>query len=346
MAPKPKNASELYQSLRQHQGGSERVSLFQKQAPLLLLEREEYYKEKIIALMKEAYGAYETLFADELDENVIVEAFSGGGLFVSQRLLVIRQVNKIYGGAKGKPAEKLGRMLEGGEAQDTILLSQERSVPAKVQNPVKANGQVIMCWPPFANQVPGWLHSRARDYGLRLSQSAVQLLQQRFGNQLMELDHALQRLAVYQQGQNSPVSDADVRYLFPIPTATDIFILLDEVFFGAFARAIERLHFILNSGQSVVAVLALLSKEISNLHRAKIMLREGASEADVVNNLQIPNIQKQKFQRKIHYLKEEDLRYLIGRFIQIDRTLKGNLSGSALSELETALYYISSAQKK
>lgn len=313
-------------------------------SPVLLLEKEIYFKDKIINLLRKSYENTEVTFGDEIDVDKAQNIFSGGGLFFSQRLLVVHQAEKIPK-ENSAVVKFIEEFINGGGGKDCLFLSNERSINSKIQKAISSRGKTIQCWPLFDSQVRLWLFEKSKAMNLRLSGQAVDALLRKKGSNLTQQEHALEVLKnLLKKEMKSPgnsITDTLVEKTFPQTNQITIFEFLDRVFEGNFNLAIICLHSLLNSGNPLPYLFAMLSKEITRLYRAKILELRGVDIEKILKTESIPKMQTKSFFSKLKNYSLEKIDYAIKRLAKIDQLMKSSRSFTAIAELESLIFRIS-----
>jgi DNA polymerase III delta subunit len=329
---------------------SRQVEYFQSHAPLLLLEKENYYKDRIIEILKGAYGAAEVVYGDELDNDKIQEIFSGGGLFSASRLLLIRQAEKIGKGEESKASQIMSGLISGGQGKDALLISAERKINSRMQKAISDKGNTVICWPLFDNQILPWLMAGARKIGFQITPKAAEVIKNKIGPDLNQLEFALHLVKDYLvQDKSGPILRAEeslIEKLFPFLDQNNLFEFLNEIFDGGFARSIRILHSLLDAGFMMPQIVNMVASEVSRLYLARSMVSGGLSMDNALERLDIKKIQSRKFIDRLKMFDLPFLKNLARRLAAIDALIKRSNWQESVRDLESLIVYVFEFRRK
>ncbi len=341
-----KKVQEVYQYLL---NAADKVAAFQSISPLLLLEQEIYYKEKIVEILRQAYSNHQVVFGDELSDDKIAELDGRGDLFSVAPLIVIRQADQLPGAQKayaaGLLAQKIGPGLSLGE--NLLIVSRERSLPSVLQKKITETGVVITCWLLFPAETGRWLADRLRREKINFSAASLEMIQQKIGNDLMGLENAVSIIAAYLQSRSAnQLSIEDIQEIFPDFESGSVFDFLDEIFRGSYHRTIAIFHSLLAGGIPIPMLVTMIAKELQKFFQALAMQSDGKSEKEIGSILSVPQFKQKIFFESLAGISRELITWMLARLAELDVDFKKGRVVDLGFELERLFYLISDRRRR
>jgi len=146
--------------------------------------------------------------------------------------------------------------------------------------------RIIFCEKPRKNELPDWIHKRARLRGVKLDAGAVQDLADFVGDDLRQIDQELIKLRDYAGGRT--VTRNDVRGLVPATRAASVFELVDALGSGDGATAGRRMYRALSvDGEPPLRLLAMIARQYRLLIQVKALQAQGARSQEIAQTLNI-----------------------------------------------------------
>ncbi len=204
-----------------------------------------------------------------MDWNQLGAEAASLSLFASRRLLEIDMVG-LKPGRDGGAALTAYAEQAGG---DDILLLATAKVDkdmrkAKWFKAVEGAGALVQVWPVKAEELPGWLVRRARDYGIELERDAASFIATRVEGNLLAAAQELEKLALVSGGNRLDLRAAmgavadSARY--------DVFGLVDQIAQGNSTQALRMLRGLRGEGTPIPVLTWALARELRTL----VMLSE------------------------------------------------------------------------
>ena len=164
----------------------------------------------------------EVTFDPSSEAAELVEALETASLLGDRRLVVIRDAQDL----KKDHAEALAGYLESPSPSSVLVLV--ASGRTKLDAVVRTKGDVIALEAPKGRRLVSWLRDRARARRLKLDERAAWALVDAVGNELRDLDAALEQLATG-IGPDASVDAAKVRSMFARLADERIYAFTDAV---------------------------------------------------------------------------------------------------------------------
>ncbi len=230
--------------------------------------------------------------------NDITSEMSGGSLFATDKLVLVRQAEKILfptsadtgdaSGARGEREKALLDFVERPAAHiwlllETATLPKNRTLGKKLA----AACYAIPCPNPSQRDIPLWLAAQAKGLGKRLDAEAADMLQSAYGTDLGLLSGEVEKLALY-SGDN-PTIDAAMAGQFLTGTIEfDIFSFTNALEARNLPGAMHFARRIVIQGardqkgkkeggeRSAHRIMALVAGTVQNLLKARVALASGS----------------------------------------------------------------------
>ena len=238
----------------------------------------------------------------------IIGELSGGSLFAKEKLVIVRQAERILfpqGGRAGQDEAAQTEAKPSGDrekafiewlekpAKLTWLFLETASLPRNrtLGKRVAEHCHIIPCPLPTQRDIPPWLFGKAKELGKRLDDAAVDLLVRSHGADLGILESELDKLALY-AGDKEAI-DASMAGEFLTGTIEfDIFNFTNAVEARDAAQAVHYARRIATQGtrdqrgkregadSSAHKVMSMLAGTVQGLLRARVARALGADAGD------------------------------------------------------------------
>ena len=152
---------------------------------------------------------------------------------------------------RGKKTRTPRQILEDGLASPfpnaTLILQADKWHPGRIDRAIlDQGGALVDCKPPSENDIPFWIDRLAKDHNRRIVAEAKELLLDRVGPELSQLDAAIRKLA----GASEELIDAKlVDQLVAKSSSDEVWALQEAVLSGNPQRTAQVLHEVLDIGR-------------------------------------------------------------------------------------------------
>jgi len=241
-------------------------------------QREEALRYLLDFLLPEARDLnLDLLWGDEFDISAFVSSLRPLPMGPGRRVLLVRSCEWV-----GRDAwRRLSPVLRDIPNYVSVVFSGEK-LDRKLVPEVKE-----ALWAEFGplrgRKLVRWLIERAKELGKELPREAAELLTVYLGEDLTALAGELEKLSSY-LGRRRRIEAKDVQEVTGA-WAVRTFQLTDAVGGKDLARAASSLRSVLESGQPVNFVLAILRKHWETLARLKVKIKEGGSKSKLAADL-------------------------------------------------------------
>ncbi len=126
-----------------------------------------------------------------------------------------------------------------------------------------------------------WVKARLRPFGKTISSAALDALIFLGGRDLTRLSGEVDKLASYAQA--SEITDGDVRDNISPSAESNVFLMIDSIMQNDAKKAYSILNTLLESGESCVGILALLTRQMRLLSHVKLLKDEKVQIGEIAS---------------------------------------------------------------
>jgi DNA polymerase III subunit delta len=176
--------------------------------------------------------------------------------------------------------QDLERYADHTSATGVLVLSVKTwPMTTKLAKRVEVVGLSIECTTPSESTLSSWLIALARARGVKLEQSAAQLMVELVGPEPGLLSSEVEKLSVY-VGDQKVIRDEDVARMVGAGRVQEIWKILDAATTGQGGRALVDLDRLIASGEHPVGLLAAMTFSLRKIHYAGMLRRARRNLAD------------------------------------------------------------------
>ena len=212
--------------------------------------------------------------ASELDAETLEILLSTPPMMAERRVVVLREVNALK-----KESRKLLDEYLKNPAPDLLLLM-TAAVGSRADSTLLTSTTPLQFDPLTGDRVPRWIaHTASSEFGVKISELAVELLQAAVGNDLHQLAGELDKLASYVHGTRN-VEEEDVSAVVGVRRGETQSDLLDAVADRNVSRALELIPHVLAQPKTTgVSIVMALSTQMLAISWGRARLDEGLPRA-------------------------------------------------------------------
>ncbi len=185
----------------------------------------------------------------------------------------------------------------------------------------QTGGSVILANAPKSRALTGWIKKQAMIYGKKISDGAAALLVQYLGNNLRILHGEIEKAALF-VGDRKVIKEDDLLNVTSVKEFYSIFELTDYIAEKDTAGAIKCLRALINSGESPLAILGILSRHVRLVWQIKSALENNLSEQEITKITGLPPFVIKKITYLSGKISDKELRQFHKLLVQADYRLK------------------------
>jgi len=277
----------------------------------------EFLAEEALARIREQVGAdplAEETFDAASEPGEIASALETPPLLGGTRLVIVRDADSL----KKAHIEALNPFIaEPPPDAVLVLLGTARS---KLLGQVKKTGEVITLDAPKGRRLVSWVRNRARERKLALDERATWTLIDAVGNELRDLDGALEQLSTG-LGTGAKVSAAHVRRAFPRLADERIYAFTDAVGERKLSSSVALLRRLLEQGDEPLMLFGALAAHVRRMLAARRVADRGPGALG--DALGLPQWRAERLHRQIRSYKEDELVAAMSVLAETDIEMKG-----------------------
>jgi len=254
--------------------------------------------------------------------------------FMSDKKLVIVKNSDLFAGKRKSlgedDEEKLIKYLSNIPDSASLIFVALDSVDArkKIYKEIKKNGKVISFDKLQSGELKKWIEKALKNYSKTMDISDITYFTEilnyfdKNGNQdLYNIENEIKKLVSF-VGERSIIKKEDIDAIFVSTSQNNIFKLLDEIEKKNVTKAINILNELINEGEPIIRILSVLSNQIRNLLKTKLLLAQGYSSKLIAQELKIHPFVAGKSVDQSRKFEEKRLRALINASLEFDVMIK------------------------
>jgi DNA polymerase-3 subunit delta len=303
-------------------------------APLYVLYGEEDYLiedilkniERLIFCQGLKDLNYQLFYADEAQATEIINAALTLPMLAPKRLIVVKSIQKM----NPQQLKKISDYATKPSPTSVLVLIGDKLDNRKAWlKSMESFGVVVRFYPLYEQQLTSWIKMRVKEEGYRINSEAVQILLDLTGNDLATLNNQLEKLFAY-KAQEKAIFAEDVEMAAGQVRQYNIFELVEAIGNKRLDRALHILSEILAHGEPPSVILALASRQLRQIWRAKDMLSSGNSWDTISRQLKIRRFLLEDFKSQTALFGVPELESAFRQLLITDLKLK---SGTQLPRL-------------
>lgn len=213
--------------------------------------------------------------AADLDGETLGVLLSTPPMMAERRVIVVREASALK-----KDARKVLDQYLTNPAPDTLLVL---TAPqgSKIDSGLSGSTTVLQFDPLTGDRIPRWIaHKATSEFGVGISEPAIELLQAAVGSDLHQLAAELDKLASYVTGKSNEIGEEAVGAVVGVRRGETQSDLLDAVADRNVGRALELISHVLSQPKTTgVSIVMALSTQMLAISWGRARLDEGLPRA-------------------------------------------------------------------
>ncbi|MGD9850661.1 MAG: DNA polymerase III subunit delta [Nitrospirales bacterium] len=259
------------------------------------------------------------LYGDETDASEILCMAEEVSFFSSTRMIIVKWAEKL----SARDGEMLIPYFQQPNESTTLVFSAIKlDGRTKWVQELKKRATVIDCAPLYENQRSAWVAQQARECGVKLDSSGLDLLKDQAAEGLYAARNELEKLGAFMQ-DGQPVGAQDVETVRGKPPGISVFDWSDAVASGDHNRALDIIAKNLETGEAPLRMVGAFLWQLRRLWKVKTALDEGKDAGQAVRMAGIPPFRAKDFVDQVQRWQEPQFRLAWELFGKADSALKG-----------------------
>lgn len=308
--------------------------------PVVLLSGEEFLADEALAKVRAEAGAdplSEAAFGPKVPVHELMGALETPSLLGGTRLVVVHDAQDL----PKETVEALLGYLEAPSASAVLVLVARGRT--KLDAAARKAGALVPLEAPKGRRLASWIRARATERKLKLDDRGAWTLIDAVGNDLRDLDGALEQLFTA-RGPGAAVGPREVRAAFSRSADERIYVFTDAVGDRRLEVAMATLRRLLEQGEEPLVVFGALAGQLRRMLRAHRHAERGA--AAVADAVGLPGWRAERLTRQARAYREDELVSAMSLLARLDVDLKGELPPEGkLAALEGTVVRIVAPQR-
>lgn len=259
------------------------------------------------------------LYGDETDASEILSLAEEVSFFGARRMIMVKWAEKL----SARDGEALIPYLQSPNPSATLIVAATKlDGRTKWVQELKKRATVIDCAPLFDNQRGTWVAQQARECGVRLDQSGLELLKDQAAEGLYAVRNELEKLAAFPD-ESRTIGAAEVEMVRGKPPGMSVFDWSEAVARGDRGKALEIVAKNLEMGEAPLRLLGAFLWQLRRVWKAKSALNQGADAKQAAQKAGIPPFRAREFIQQVERWREPQLQKAWQLLVKADSALKG-----------------------
>jgi DNA polymerase-3 subunit delta len=273
----------------------------------------------------------EAFFGSDAPVHEIIGALTTPSLLGGIRLVVVRDAEQL----RKEAVETLTRYVAD-PAPDSVLVLLA-GARTKLDAAVKAHGEVVALEAPRGRGLAGWIRRRGTQLGLKVDDRAAWALIDSIGDELRDIDAALQQLATG-LGEDAKIGANEVRRAFPRLADERIYVFTDAVGERRMDASMAALRRLLQQNEPALVVFGALVSQVRRMLKVRRVADRGVGAVAEVAGM--PEWRARRLQKQALSYDERELIHAMDLLSRTDVEMKSGESGTMEVALERAVLEI------
>ncbi len=276
--------------------------------------------------------------------QTMLQSGNSMSLFADRKIIELRVSGKLDEAGR----EALGQYLASPNPDNLLILvtpkQESATLSTKWFKALETAGVFVQVWPVDARGLPRWIAARMGRLGLSADPDAIGLLCERVEGNLLAADQEIEKLGVLtgaSPGRKVHVDRRQIMALVADSSRYNVFNLLDAALFGDARRCLKVLAGLRAEGDEVLALLAMLARELRTLIAIQRRIASGSAGTAAMSAEGVRKNHEAPVAAALERLSLPTLETLLQQARQVDLAVKGMSTADAWTELTDILLTLS-----
>lgn len=306
------------------QGGQAAVYLLHGDEPFITRQAMAWLRQAVLGGVAEDFNLDRFDARDALDTSRMVQAARTLPMMAARRLVWVRNAASAFD-AKGDAVKALVDYVSAPDPSSCMVFEASTRVrkTSALFKRIAKSCVVFETSSPRERELPAWVVEAARRRGRTLRPDAAALVVEALGRDLSALDAAVERLALYVEG-DAPITLAHVEESVAHTRAHNVWDLTDAIGDRKVADALAQAHRLLDQGEEPLRLLAIVVRQYRQLLIGRSVRARGASADETARAAGVPPFRARAFARQLDNYQGSELVGALERLAEADRALKSS----------------------
>jgi DNA polymerase-3 subunit delta len=256
--------------------------------------------------------------ADDADAADIVNRAIAFPMMASRRLVIVKQVERL---PEAAITDFLPVVMDPPDTTVLVLTATRFDARRKLFAELRKSAVCVTFKDPYDREVPDWIQRRVKATGKTIQPEAVHLLHITVGPNPRELANELEKLAIH-VADRATIHREDVEQVVGATRGNTVFELADAVGRREAERAYAILNRLLEQGESPVGIVAMISRHIGILRKARWLQAARVPRQQMAGRLKVPPFFLSGYLEQARQFSDDALAAAYDALVQADDRLK------------------------
>jgi DNA polymerase-3 subunit delta len=287
----------------------------------LIAGEDNFLRNRAIKKIKDGFNSDNTpliFYSDTTNAREVVDACRTNDMLVQSAVVIYRIADNIM--------ENDLTILNNYIAKphnNTLFIIEHEAKYLKGKKPLNKLSKIklIECNHPRLSQVHQWVKKLTQEKNKIIESEAMQALVSKCGNNLQNINNALDKLCLYLKDENV-IRTHDVAELVGFSIEYTSYNLIDEILNRNVRKALEISSRANLKDKDIISLVGLMAYQLNRMYKAKLMLKDSLGKRRIIQELGIYSFFSDKFFSQLNKIDDTALDRAIDSLSKYDYQLK------------------------
>jgi DNA polymerase III subunit delta len=199
----------------------------------------------------------------------------------------------------------------------------------KITKKLLKEGEVFFTSPLNEQELRQWIHHHLHTSNVSMEETAIEMLLQLSGTNLMTLTNELEKLILF-VGQEGTITEETVQMLVSRSLEQNIFVLIEKVVQRKSHEALRILYDLLQSNEEPIKILSLLANQFRLIYQTKGLAAKGYGQQQIASLLKVHPFRVKMALGQARLFSIEELMGIMNALAEADYQMKNGLMDKRL----------------
>jgi DNA polymerase-3 subunit delta len=291
----------------------------------LLAGKEKFFHDQIINLLSGE------LFKDPSSRSLnrivlhgsenslpqVVNAAVSFPMLSKYKLVIVKEFTKI----KMSDAESFERYLDNPQKATILVLSAEDASNTKLFNKVKSTATIVDCKPIQEYKISAWLKQRSDEKQINLTAQAAQMLAEYTGNNLLNIDHELNKIKDFKTDKTEITAD-DILSVTGMSKEYNVFTLQKALSEKNIKKSFLIAKNLMDSGENINLIISIIFSFFKKVLIVSKLKSANKNQAEISGLMKLSDFQMRDIQNTLNKFNQPDVEKILKLFYSMDKKIK------------------------
>lgn len=297
-------------------------------SPVYIFTGEDVFRKNLLTKKIESALAVDDFNVNKedcsrIDMDAVLTAANTAPVFNAQRLIILKQVDKLRAGTNAKSA--LAAYISNPLPSTVMILHFNDAKKWKTEKELKVSSAVTVDFAELKGpQLNAWISAKMKEKNLSADFAAVDLLAQTVGGDMAALEMEIEKLSLYKTGSDGKVTNADILACVGFNKEENPFALSNAVMDLDKNTSLKLISSMLASGEEPVGMLNKISACVIKMARIKRLVNRKVPPSEIPQKAGLMFWEGRLAERARAFPSEDALLRTLDKVIEADTLLKSS----------------------